>query len=367
MWGCNLGCLSKKVVLFICVFHTLLVGCATSARPSYSTYALTTVAANPSKQPKPYKAPKKGYRPSTLQVKSNYYTVKRGDTAYSIAFEHNIDFKLFVRINRISSPYTIVVGDKLVVNPKISGYEFCEVKPGDTVYSLSKKYGYSVKAFRNLNGIGASNIITVGDVLIVGNKNAQYKKVQNEQPKQNYVAVSKSSAPAVVTSKVTKPSIMTTAKKTSKSYAKRTTTPKNKTSSSKSNKSMIARNSSRIKWQWPNNGTIIEPFSVGERGNKGIDIGGRRGNEIKSAADGKIVYAGNALRGYGNLIIINHNDDYLSAYAHNDDILVKEGQQVKAGETIARMGDTDASSVRLHFEIRYRGESVNPVKYLPRR
>jgi lipoprotein NlpD len=88
---------------------------------------------------------------------------------------------------------------------------------------------------------------------------------------------------------------------------------------------------------------------------------------VKAAADGVVVYAGDVLRGYGQLVIVKHNDDYLSAYAHNDHILVKEQQVVKAGHVIAKMGDTGAKRVMLHFEVRFRGKSVNPLKYLPRR
>jgi len=120
------------------------------------------------------------------------------------------------------------------------------------------------------------------------------------------------------------------------------------------------------KWQWPVKGKIISTFSSSQQGNKGIDIAGRRGDNIKVAADGKVVYAGNALRGYGKLVIVKHNDDYLSAYAHNDHILVKEQQAIKAGDIIAKMGDTDADRVMLHFEVRFRGKSVNPMKYLPK-
>ena len=87
---------------------------------------------------------------------------------------------------------------------------------------------------------------------------------------------------------------------------------------------------------------------------------------MKATADGKVVYAGDALQGYGQLVIVKHNDDYLSAYAHNDRILVKEQQVVKAGQVIAKMGDTDAERVMLHFEVRFRGKSVNPMKYLPK-
>lgn len=122
----------------------------------------------------------------------------------------------------------------------------------------------------------------------------------------------------------------------------------------------------RVSWNWPVRGQILARFSSAEQGNKGIDIAGRDGARINAAADGQVVYAGNALRGYGNLIIIKHNDDYLSAYAHNKRILVKERQDVKAGQQIAEMGNTDAADVRLHFEIRFRGQSVDPMRYLPK-
>ena len=117
-----------------------------------------------------------------------------------------------------------------------------------------------------------------------------------------------------------------------------------------------------VSWMWPARGTVIRNFSST---NKGIDIAGSRGQNVNAAASGQVVYSGNALRGYGNLIIINHDNEYLSAYAHNDMLLVKEGQRVKKGQVIAKMGSTDASRVMLHFEIRYRGNSVNPRKYLP--
>ncbi|WP_408618231.1 peptidoglycan DD-metalloendopeptidase family protein [Celerinatantimonas sp. YJH-8] len=119
-------------------------------------------------------------------------------------------------------------------------------------------------------------------------------------------------------------------------------------------------------WMWPTTGRLISGFSSRVTGNKGIDIAGKRNQAIHSAAAGRVVYAGNALRGYGNLIIIKHNDDYLSAYAHNSRILVKEHQTVKAGQHIADMGETGTVSVRLHFEIRYKGKSVDPLRYLPK-
>ena len=121
------------------------------------------------------------------------------------------------------------------------------------------------------------------------------------------------------------------------------------------------------KWRWPAKGKVIAVFSTAVQGNKGIDIAGRQGDNIVAAAKGKVVYAGDALRGYGKLIIIKHNDDYLSAYAHNDRILVKEQQKVNAGDLIAKMGNTDAQRTMLHFEVRFRGKSINPLKYLPKK
>ena len=124
---------------------------------------------------------------------------------------------------------------------------------------------------------------------------------------------------------------------------------------------------SGVVWNWPTNGSIIQGFSNADGGNKGIDISGSKGQAVNAAASGQVVYAGNALRGYGNLIIIKHSDDFLSAYAHNDRILVKDQQMVSAGQQIAKMGNTGTDGVKLHFEIRYKGKSVDPTRYLPRR
>ncbi|MCC2617985.1 peptidoglycan DD-metalloendopeptidase family protein [Aestuariibacter halophilus] len=120
------------------------------------------------------------------------------------------------------------------------------------------------------------------------------------------------------------------------------------------------------RWQWPANGALLNRFSLQEQGNKGIDISGKSGDPIVAAADGKVVYTGNALRGYGNLVIIKHSETFLSAYAHNKDIKVSEQQWVKAGQVIASMGRSGTESVKLHFEVRYKGKSVDPLRYLPR-
>ena len=118
------------------------------------------------------------------------------------------------------------------------------------------------------------------------------------------------------------------------------------------------------RWLWPANGPIIQHFT-GKNGNNGVDISGREGSPIRAAAGGVVVYAGSGLRGYGQLLIIQHNDVFLSAYAHNQALLVGEGATVTGGQTVAEMGDTDAESPRLHFEIRRDGKPVNPLHYLP--
>lgn len=121
----------------------------------------------------------------------------------------------------------------------------------------------------------------------------------------------------------------------------------------------------KLSWQWPAEGKVSKANSA--LGARGIEIHGKRGSEIKAAAAGKVVYSGNGLRGYGNLVIIQHNDVYLSAYAHNEKIQVQEGAVVRAGQLIASMGNSGTKQVMLHFEIRRNGKAVEPINYLPRR
>ena len=117
-----------------------------------------------------------------------------------------------------------------------------------------------------------------------------------------------------------------------------------------------------IRLSWPAKGKVVEDFVDGK--NKGIDIAGKLGDPIQAASDGRVVYAGNSLRGYGNLVIVKHDNTYLTAYAHNRNLLVKEGDAVRKGQKIAEMGDTDANSVRLHFELRVNGKPVDPLPFL---
>ena len=120
-----------------------------------------------------------------------------------------------------------------------------------------------------------------------------------------------------------------------------------------------------IAWIWPSSGGVLAGFD--EVKNKGIDIGGVAGESVVAAADGRVVYVGAGLRGYGNLIILKHNNTFLTAYAHNQTLLVKEDQSVRRGQKIAEMGNSDADRVKLHFEVRRQGKPVDPARYLPPR
>jgi len=122
----------------------------------------------------------------------------------------------------------------------------------------------------------------------------------------------------------------------------------------------------RPDWVWPSEGKLIAKFSSKTPINKGIDIAGRLGESVHAAAAGSVVYAGSGLLGYGNLVIVKHNDEFLSAYAHNKRLLVKENQQVKAGQVIAEIGSSGTDKVKLHFEIRRQGKPVDPLRYLPK-
>ena len=280
---------------------------------------------------------------------SDHYQVVKGDTLYSIAFRYGLDYRDLAKKNGIEPPYNIAVGQILALNLSSAKAPEYIVKKGDTLYSIAKANGQSVDFLAGVNDLTAPYTLEVGQKLSLARHNgnsATVAKVETTVPVagEKEVKVSASSKD--------------TAAKTQKE-AKVSTVASTPVVSGKS------RTVSGVSWTWPAQGKVVKQFSLAEHGNKGIDIAGTRGQQILAASDGQVVYAGNALRGYGNLIIINHDNEFLSAYAHNDVLLVKEGQKVKRGQQIAKMGSTDASSVGLHFEIRYRGQSVNPIKYLP--
>jgi len=228
------------------------------------------------------------------------------------------------------------------------------VQKGETLYSIAWRANSDVRTLAKLNKMRAPYNIFPGQKIFLSAKSSKANKGNSYSKKWN-----KSSG--TTSKKVHKKALALNKKQ---AYGENVSGKK----LSKNKRTKASHFSQKIrKWRWPAQGKVIAKFSTATQGNKGIDIAGQRGNKIVAAAAGKVVYAGNALRGYGNLIIIKHNDDYLSAYAHNDRILVKEQQVVKAGDLIAKMGNTDAQRFMLHFEVRFRGKSVNPLKYLPKK
>ena len=313
------------------------------------------------------------YRSS--KVHNGTYTVRAGDTLHSVAFANNIDMKTLAYINNLQKPYNIYKGQVLILDPSRVGVQTYRVQKNDTVYAISKKFGVPIKDLVRINDIDTNYIIMVGQLLVVSRRApASISRTDT----------SRLSAPATVSAAASNPQGRPESARTDQKIVRSDNTVRSLVSRSDNAPDMTASDSRKkentkavedvrvpaqargsISWKWPASGRVIEGFSSSEHGNKGIDISGPRGADIRAASGGKVVYSGNALRGYGNLIIISHNDDFLSAYAHNDSNLVREGQQVSRGQVIAKMGDSESKSVRLHFEIRYRGQTVNPMKYLP--
>ncbi|MBA6232438.1 peptidoglycan DD-metalloendopeptidase family protein [Colwellia sp. MB3u-28] len=228
----------------------------------------------------------------------------------------------------------------------LKGREYI-VKKGETLYSIAWRANVDINRLAMFNNLASPYRIFPGQKLFL---------VKNSAQASNHIArVEKQKNKKPI--RVKKP----VASNKKQAYGKNVREQKvnNKTSANGTTFSQKIRT-----WLWPAKGKVIEGFSTAKQGNKGINIAGTRGDSVKSTANGVVVYAGDALRGYGRLIIVKHNDDYLSAYAHNESILVKEQQLIKAGQVIAKMGDTDAERVMLHFEVRFRGKSVNPMKYL---
>lgn len=280
------------------------------------------------------------------------YTVKSGDTVYSIAWRYEIDPEQFAAWNNISPSKLIKPGQRLhtrkpynfdrtrgtssarensrtpvVASKRYSSNEkWVKAQKGDTLYALSKRYGVSVQRLAQLNQLKKPYVLQPGQTIFLKPLNKATATATNK-------AVTPSSRKQPVTRKPT--------------HARQTAWPK------------------QVRWRKPVRGKVIKKFNRNRNDAKGIDIAGNLGDAITASADGKIVYSGDGLISYGNLIIIKHNKTYLSAYAYNHKNLVKEGETVKAGQKIAEMGRKDKLSARLHFEIRKNGKPVDPLKYLP--
>ena len=273
------------------------------------------------------------------------YTVRSGDTLYSIAWRYEIDHEDLAIWNQLSSPYIIHPGDRLrtrapspvqdslsqggesprlesqaypVVNQQNAGQ--ITVKPGDTLYSLAKKNYMPAWKLAMLNDLKEPYALYPGQTL-------------------NLTTPAAGARPDSARGRETRPA-----------YVK---TPD------------IQATTGNVSWRWPVRGRIIGKFNRWKNDAKGIDIAGKSGTTISAAAAGKVVYSGNSLINYGHLVIIKHSRDFLSAYAHNRRLLVSEGEMVEAGQKIAELGDAGAKTPFLHFEIRKKGKPVDPLDYLP--
>lgn len=250
------------------------------------------------------------------------YTVKKGDTLYSIALDNGLDYKELAAWNNIENPNLILVGQVLRVKaPGAAASDGVVVRPVSVGSAIEQR-------------------------TLAGNDKLKREPKAGKEP-------------------YSEQALARAQQKTVEPVA--AAVPKNKPKSETPADEKVSDSASGddIAWLWPANGKLVGTFS--ESGSKGIDIGGRSGDAVLAAAAGKVVYSGSGLRGYGKLVIVKHNNNYLTAYAHNQNVLVKEDQMVAKGQKIAEMGNTDADQVKLHFEVRRQGKPVDPLKHLPQR
>jgi lipoprotein NlpD len=236
------------------------------------------------------------------------------------------------------------------------------VKPGDTLIRIALENGQNWKDLVKWNGLDNPNVIEVGQALRVVPPGvdptlAATRPVTVARVETRPLAAPAAAGPAA--SAATPTAAPSAAAPSAPALV--TTTPAAGTTSA----SGTPASDDDIRWSWPANGAVRVPFEEGKA--KGLGIAGKAGDPVFAAADGRVVYAGSGLRGYGNLVILKHNATYLTAYAHNQALLVKEDQNVKRGQKIAEMGSTDSDGVQLHFEIRKQGKPIDPAKLLPPR
>lgn len=245
--------------------------------------------------------------------KAGHYVVKPGDTLFSIAWMYSLDVQQLAKINRLKNNL-IYPGQKLTLK-----------------YPSSKTY-FDPKSLK---------LALNREVLKRPVNLKTYPKVRAQRSSQ-------------ITQRVKKSKVGKVAKSKSRAPAKKAIA-----------KSHSFKESKKLNWIWPANGKLLRRFSDKSNASRGVDIAGVRGQPVRATAPGQVVYEGNGLRGYGNLVIIKHNNNYLSAYAHNEKVHVSENEVVKAGQRIADIGSSGANREQLHFEIRYKGKPVDPLNYLP--
>jgi lipoprotein NlpD len=240
------------------------------------------------------------------------------------------------------------------MGPAMTGSEnagkpgFYSVRPGDTLTKIALDHGQAWRDIAKWNGLENPNMIEVDQVLRVA-------------PPVMELAANRQTKPVMAQNQVPPSSATSNTPTPTASSASTSNTP----SATPSPSPPVNVSDDGIAFAWPHPGPVLAGFD--EAKNKGLDFAGKAGDPVLAAGDGKVVYAGSGLRGYGNLVILKHNNTYLTAYAHNQTLLVKEDQSVTKGQRIADMGSSDSDRVKLHFEIRKQGKPVDPAKLLPAR
>jgi lipoprotein NlpD len=263
------------------------------------------------------------------------YIVKRGDTLYSIALEHGADYRDVAQWNKLDDPTKISVGQALRVTPP----------EGQPAVQVGAARASGPLVARPLEG-AALEPQGRGD----GGTKTSPKALRLPYSEDNLALLSKGEAPAVAPA--AKPVAMAPSAPAAVPAKPEAAKP-----------AAAARDPEGLDFIWPARGSVLAGFS--EPSSKGLDISGKPGDPVVAAAAGQVLYTGTGIRGFGKLIVIRHENGFSSVYAHNREILVKEGQTVSRGQRIAELGDTDADRPKLHFEIRKSGKPVDPMRYLP--
>jgi lipoprotein NlpD len=258
--------------------------------------------------------------------------IKRGDTLYSIALEHGADYRDVARWNQLDDPTKISVGQVLRVTPPA----------GEPAVQVGAARGQAPLQARSLDGAGTAQP-GQGD----GSTKVAPKALRLPYSEENLALLSKGDAAAIAPAP--KPVAVAPAPAAAKPEPPKA--------------AAVERDPESLDFIWPARGGLLARFA--EPSSKGVDIGGKAGDPVVAAAAGQVLYTGTGIRGFGKLIVIRHDNGFSSVYAHNREILVKEGQTVSRGQRIAEMGDSDADRPKLHFEIRKSGKPVDPLRYLP--
>lgn len=332
----NMNLLRPISLLLLC---GALAACTTPRSPAPITDRTVTPARPATATAPAVPATSAATRPAVREAdKRGYYTVKRGDTLIHIALEVGQNYRDLIAWNNLSNPNDIKVDQVLRVAPP----DATTVAPGVQVGSVAIGSAGETKP---LPAVPAASMKTVPS----GDKRpySEANLAEMQKPEGNGSVAASTSSPASAAAVVpaAKPAVAA-------APAKAAEKPTD-----------ASVDDEPVAWMWPTEGKLLSSFDDAK---KGIDIAGTAGQPIYAAAGGKILYA-NSIRGYGNLVIVKHTNNLLSAYAHNKTILVKENQTVTKGQKIAEMGNTDTDAVKLHFEIRQQGKPIDPIKLLPGR